>query len=110
MEEPFLGLNNLDENVIWHEKGVGNVAETHILNQYKETVWRREGELTYSERLPDTVNWAKFFTFSLTTCIPRSSDAFNSRTLNRKSSGLCQNENKIGGIIKHINNPGLNHI
>lgn len=59
--------------------------------------WYEEGKVsfTYSERLPDTVNWAKFFTFSLTTCIPRSSDAFNSRTLNRKSSGLCQNETNM---------------
>lgn len=71
-------------------------------------VRRRGDELTYSERLPDTVNWAKFFTFSLTTCIPRSSDAFNSRTLNRKSSGLCQNETSM----KHHRalNPGLNDI
>lgn len=86
MERSFLGLNN---SKMWQK----HVFLTNTMT------WYKKDKLTYSERLPDTVNWAKFFTFSLTTCIPRSSDAFNSRTLNRKSSGLCQDEQETSYSI-----------
>jgi len=47
----------------------------------------REGENTYGSWLVVTVVLAKFLIFSLTTLIPLSSEAFNSKTLERYNSG-----------------------
>lgn len=51
MESLLLALNNLDKNMIQHEKS--KFGRNMYFKQYNDTAWRRE---TYSERLPDTVN------------------------------------------------------
>lgn len=69
-----------------------------ILHSEKPDRWEIimfSGGETHSVREPATVSWAKFFTFSRTTWIPRSSDALSSRTLCRYSSGLHTHNSSI---------------
>ena len=52
-----------------------------------------------------TVTLAKFFTFSLTTAIPRSSDAFNSKIRDRKRVGP-NNSRAKARIVEVLPVPG----
>ncbi len=59
--------------------------------------------LTHSGRVPATVSWAKFLTFSLTTWMPRSSEALSSSTLCLYSSGLQERQWRMAGFTQNGN-------
>lgn len=59
----------------------------HLLKMCKQIIkWKIK---THSVPLLLTVSWENFFTFSLTTFIPLSSEAFSSRTLSKIIEHSC---------------------